>query len=169
MFGKLSLPPPTELPAKSAPPEANTPILVWGAGGSAGQYALQLLHLAGYTNVIGIASAHHHDYLRSLGAAVTIDYRAKDIVQQISTAAGGPIKYVFDTVSNERDSLGNIAKLVGSDSQVAHLLPVRDGGMGEVQGVKLQTDTVFPSGVQIFGIKVVLYHLEVSIPSQDWH
>lgn len=162
MFGNLSLPAPSELPAKSSPPEANTPILVWGAGGSAGQYALQVLHLAGYKNVIAVASSRHHEYLRSLGAAITLDYKEKDIREQVLKAAGGPVKYVFDTISEEQNSLGHITKVVAAGSQVAYLLPVRDGGMGAVQGVKYQPETVFPDGVELFGIRVAVYHLQVS-------
>ena len=158
MFGNLTLPTPTDLPAKSPPPEANTPILVWGAGGSAGQYALQLLRLAGYTNVIAVASPHHNEYLRSLGATVILDYHSEKIAEEVLQAAGGPVKYVYDTISEEKNSLGHIAKVVSAGSQVAHLLPVREGGMGKVRGIKLQGDVVFPDGVQLFGVRIGLYH-----------
>lgn len=158
----MKLPVPSELPTKSSPPEARTPILVWGAGGSTGQYALQVLRLAGYTNVIAIASSHHHEYLRSLGATITLDYRAKDISEQVLKAAGGPVKYVFDTIGDEQYSLEHIAKFVAAGSQVAHLLPVRVGAPGAVQGLKHQTEVVFPDGVEIIGVRTAIYHLEVS-------
>ncbi|KAG1886163.1 chaperonin 10-like protein [Suillus subluteus] len=45
-----------------------TPILVYGAGATSGQYAIQLLALAGYKRVIATASPRHHPYLKSLGA-----------------------------------------------------------------------------------------------------
>ena len=162
LFGNLKLPVPSELPAKSSPTEANTSILVWGAGGSTGQYALQVLRLAGYTNVIAIASSHHHDYLRSLGAAVTLDYKAIDIDEQVLKAAGGPVKYVFDTIGDEEYSLAHIAKFVAAGSKVAHLLPVRVGATGAVQGIKPATDIAFPNGVEVFGVRTAVYHIEVS-------
>lgn len=162
LFGNLKLPVPSELPAKSSPPEAATPILVWGAGGSTGQYALQVLRLAGYTNVIAVASSHHHEYLRSLGAATTLDYRAQNISEQVLEAAGNPVKYVFDTIADEQYSLQHIAKFVGAGSQVAYLLPVRVGATGAVQGIKQQPDIPFPDGVELIGVKTAIYHLLVS-------
>ncbi|KAK7692088.1 hypothetical protein QCA50_005494 [Cerrena zonata] len=53
-------------------------------------------------------------------------------------------------ISDEKNSLGHIAKLVSAGSQVAHFLSVRDGETGAVQGVKYQVDTVFPDGVELF-------------------
>ncbi|CAL1716449.1 unnamed protein product [Somion occarium] len=158
LFGNLKLPAPSELPTKSSPFEAATPIVIWGAGGSVGQYALQVLHLAGYTNVIGIASSSHHEFLRSLGAAVIFDYKSKDVSEQVLRAAGGPVKYVFDTISDEQNSLSHISEFVVEGSQVAYLLPVRSGGYGSVQGVKSQTDISFPAGVELFPVRTAYYH-----------
>ena len=54
-------------------------ILVWGAGSSVGQYALQVLKNWGYRNVIAVASKKHHQELLTLGAAVCFDYGEKDV------------------------------------------------------------------------------------------
>ena len=164
MFGNLKLPVPPELPARSPPPESNEPIVIWGAGGSTGQYAIQVLNFAGYTNVIAIASSRHHEYLKGLGARITIDYRAEDICEQVLRASGGPVKYVLDAVGDEKYTLEPISNFVAAGSQVAYLLPVRVGEMGAVQQVKWRTDTVFPEGVELFGVKTALYHVEVSLP-----
>ncbi|CAL1716587.1 unnamed protein product [Somion occarium] len=157
LFGNIKLPVPSELPSNLSPAEATTPILVWGAGGSTGQYALQVLRLAGYTNVIAVASSRHHEFLRSLGAAITLDYKSKDIIEQVLKAAGGPVKYVFDTIADEEHSLSHIAKFVAEGSQVAYLIPVRVGGQGAVQRVKPQTDTSFPSGVELLPVRTAYY------------
>ena len=50
------------------PPSTDKPILICGAGATTDEYAIQLLELAGCTNVIATASTHNHEYLRSLGA-----------------------------------------------------------------------------------------------------
>ena len=52
-------------------------VLVLGASGGVGSYAVQLAHAAGAV-VTGVASATKADYVRSLGAARVIDYRAED-------------------------------------------------------------------------------------------
>lgn len=53
LFGapNLALPHPS-FPPSSPPPDASSPILVYGAGASSGQYTVQLLKLAGYTNIL---------------------------------------------------------------------------------------------------------------------
>jgi len=157
LFDKLQLPIPT-LPATSPPERATTPILVWGAGGSAGQYAVQLLSLAGYQKVFAIASSHHHEYLRSIGATITFDYKDQDVTENILAAAGGPVSLVFDAIGGEDDSLRPISKFVGEGSKVAFLLPVRKGEQGAVHGIKWTPDEVaFPTGVELIPIGTRLY------------
>ncbi|KAF8872003.1 hypothetical protein BD779DRAFT_1679993 [Infundibulicybe gibba] len=67
LFNQLGLPVPS-YPVRSAPAQGEEPILVYGAGATSGQFALQLLRSTGYTHIIATASPAHHEYLRSLGA-----------------------------------------------------------------------------------------------------
>ena len=57
--------------------EAGQRVLVLGASGGVGSYAVQLAHAAGAV-VTGVASAAKADYVRSLGAARVVDYRTCD-------------------------------------------------------------------------------------------
>ncbi|KAI0786155.1 chaperonin 10-like protein [Abortiporus biennis] len=159
LFGEpnLQLPIPSELPSLSTPLEAETPILVWGAGGSVGQYALQILKLAGYRNVIAVASTRHHEYLLSLGAKHTVDYRSPSVVEDILRYAGGKLKYVFDTIADEDGSLKLISQVVEKGSKVAFLQPVRVGPQGAVTAVKHETDIKFPEGAKLLGVRTFLY------------
>lgn len=50
--------------------------MVWGGSTSVGQYAIQLLKLSGYHNIITTASARHHEHLKQLGATKIVDYTA---------------------------------------------------------------------------------------------
>jgi len=92
LFDSLKLERPT--PLRSAIKSHQTPFVIWGAGSSVGIYAVQLAVLAGY-KVITTASKRHHEYLKSLGAAVTIDYHDADAVEQVKKAAGGFVKSAF--------------------------------------------------------------------------
>ena len=148
---------PTEYPSATSPPEASTPILVWGAAGSVGQYALQVLKLAGYKKIFAVASTRQHEYLRTLGATSTFDYTKPDVSEQIEKAAGGKLKYVFDTIGEEEYSVKPITKIVGEGSKVACLLPIRTGGHGSVSGVQRELTLPFPDGVETIGVKVFLY------------
>ncbi|TFY56959.1 hypothetical protein EVG20_g8728 [Dentipellis fragilis] len=80
--------------------------LVWGGSSSVGQFAIQLARIAGY-KVITTASPKNHALVKGLGAAVAIDYRASDVVEQIIAASGRDgVDYVFDAISE-----GNSAEL----------------------------------------------------------
>ncbi|KAH7886274.1 chaperonin 10-like protein [Phlebopus sp. FC_14] len=125
LFYRLKLPIPT-LPASSPPEDVDKPILIYGAGTTPGQYAVQLLKLAGYTNVIATSSSDHHDSLRSLGAKHTIDYEAPDVAKQIASAACGKLGLAMDCLSTE-GTLKIISQVVRTSATVAILLPVKEG------------------------------------------
>jgi NADPH:quinone reductase-like Zn-dependent oxidoreductase len=70
-------------------------VLIHGAAGGVGTFAVQLAHLRG-ARVIGTASAANLDFVRSLGADEVIDYRAErfeDMARDVDV--------VFDTVGGE--------------------------------------------------------------------
>ncbi|ROS75739.1 NADPH:quinone reductase-like Zn-dependent oxidoreductase [Curtobacterium sp. PhB130] len=63
-------------------------VLVWGASTSVGCNAVQLAHAAGFA-VIGTASPHNHELVRSLGAEQVFDYRNPRADAQIVPALAG--------------------------------------------------------------------------------
>jgi NADPH:quinone reductase-like Zn-dependent oxidoreductase len=70
-------------------------ILIQGGAGGVAGFALQLAkHLGAF--VITTASATNHDYVRSLGADVVIDYHTQDFTKVVSGCDA-----VFDTVGGE--------------------------------------------------------------------
>jgi len=68
-----------------SPAENSAPILIWGAASACGIYAIQLLRLLGYTNIIGVAATENADRLVALGAKVVLDRNAP-IDQLVGTA-----------------------------------------------------------------------------------
>jgi len=79
-------------------------VLVHGAGGNVGSYAVQFAHLAG-AHVMATASAQDLDKVRGLGAEKVIDFRAqrfeeelKDIDVVIDTVGGGVQRRSFLTL-----------------------------------------------------------------------
>ena len=74
---------------------AGQTVLIHGAAGGVGVFAVQLAHWAG-THVIATASARNRDFLRELGANEIIDYtttRFEEVVQGVDL--------IFDTVGGD--------------------------------------------------------------------
>lgn len=128
LFSQVGLPLPASFPSSSTPPLANTAILIYGAGSTSGQYAVQLLALAGYKNIIATASKRNHELLRSLGATSTFDYNSPTIVEDIQSAVGGDGKVLLsmDCIA-ATVTLETIAKVISPLGTLAILLPVKEG------------------------------------------
>ncbi|MCL7381580.1 medium chain dehydrogenase/reductase family protein [Streptomyces sp. 35G-GA-8] len=75
---------------------AGQTIVVHGANGGVGSVLVQLAHAAG-VEVIGTASARHHDALRERGVT-PVDYRTEDVTARIRELAPGGVDAVFDHV-----------------------------------------------------------------------
>ena len=110
-------------PTDPLPTNAREPILVWGGSSSVGIYALQILYYYGYRNLIAVASRTHHEYLSSLGAVRTFDYRDQDVADQILEAEPA-IPYIIDCIGSKDGSLMPLARVAQQGAKVAVLLPV---------------------------------------------
>ncbi len=84
-------------------------VLIHGAAGNVGAYAVQLAHQAG-ARVIATAGAADLDYVASLGADVVVDYRASR----------------FEDVAREVDI---VIDLVGGDTQARSFEVLKRGGV----------------------------------------
>ncbi|GAA3724917.1 medium chain dehydrogenase/reductase family protein [Streptomyces tremellae] len=81
---------------RTARVRAGTTVLVHGASGGVGTVLVQLARAAG-VQVIGTASARHHDALRGLGVR-PVDYRAGDVAAEVRKLAPGGVDAVFDHI-----------------------------------------------------------------------
>jgi len=69
-------------------------VLIWGAGGGVGGYAVQYAKSVGYT-VIATASPRGFDHLKSLGASNVFDYKSPTVVDDLRKL--GPYAYMYTT------------------------------------------------------------------------
>ncbi|KAA1476167.1 NAD(P)-binding protein [Dentipellis sp. KUC8613] len=121
-------------------------LLVWGGSSSVGQFAIQIAHIAGY-KVIATASPKNHALLKSLGAAVTVDYHAADAVEQIVAASGrGGVDFVYDAIT-EGGSTELAAKTLRRDGprRLAVVLPL------DVAALDQSVDYYFSAPIALFG------------------
>jgi NADPH:quinone reductase-like Zn-dependent oxidoreductase len=96
---------------RAAKLEPGQTVLITGAGGGVGSYAVQLAHSMG-AEVTGVCSTAKLDFVRSLGAAHVIDYTREDV-----TAAGHSYDVIIDlagsrTISSLRRALAASGTLV---------------------------------------------------------
>lgn len=86
-------------------------VLVIGASGSVGSYAVQIAVAAG-ARVTGVSSGRNLDLVRSLGAEVAIDYAVTDV-----TEAKDRYDLVFDAVG--RDAGGRLKRVLADGGRLA--------------------------------------------------
>ena len=78
------------------PVHSGQQVLVLGASGAVGTYAVQLATVSG-AHVTGVCSAAKLDFVRGLGAERVLDYRATSLQDM-----GGPFDVIIDIAGNRR-------------------------------------------------------------------
>lgn len=162
----LELPLPWPVPVSPKPVHAETPILIWGGSSSVGQYALQVLSLYGYRNLLATSSQVHTKLLTSFGAKAVLDYRKEDVVAQILNAAGGEVPLVLDCIGSKDGSLKPISRIAKAGAKVAILLPVIVKDASETEAPEYEMDVQkaasWAEGVDARGVRTHHY-MEVSL------
>lgn len=94
-------------------------LLIIGASGGVGSFGIQLAK-ARRAKVIGVASEKNHDYMKSLGADHTIDYKDQDIGEAVEEIAPNGVDLIFDCTSGE--SLKQSLKSLKSSGKLVSIL-----------------------------------------------
>jgi NADPH:quinone reductase-like Zn-dependent oxidoreductase len=120
---------------------ADQRVLIHGAAGGVGLFAVQLAHWIG-AHVIGTASARHHELLRALGATEVIDYtttRFEEVVQDLDLVLDTRGGTTLERSWNVLKTGGTLLSLVQRPSQErAHQL-----------GIHATAFIVKPNGTQL--------------------
>lgn len=75
-------------------------LLILGASGGVGSFGIQLAKSKG-AEVIGVASSKNHEYMKSLGADYTIDYKERDVGEAAKEIYSEGVDLIFDCTSGE--------------------------------------------------------------------
>jgi NADPH2:quinone reductase len=78
--------------------QAGQTILIHGAAGGVGSFAVQFAKAAG-AKIAATCSAHNIEFVKTLGADLVLDYRAEDIPQAVRKWASTGVDMVLDAVS----------------------------------------------------------------------
>ncbi|KAM0263533.1 hypothetical protein ACHAQJ_001152 [Trichoderma viride] len=163
---KLSLPWPVQKPKDE---NRTAPILLWGAGSSVGDYALQVLHHWGYENLLAVASGKHHARLKALGATATFDYNKPNVTEQIfghvgtATEAGPRIPYIIDCIGSLEGTLRPLSKIAEQGTKVAIMLPIINvhASVNKAPEYEMEVSKVLPGewreGIKLIGTRTHSY------------
>ncbi|SQD98138.1 MULTISPECIES: NADP-dependent oxidoreductase [unclassified Parafrankia] len=107
-------------------PEPGQTVLVVGAGGGVGSYAVQLLAARGVT-VVATGTAADAGRLTALGAATVVDYTAGPVAEQVRAAYPDGVDALIDLVAYTPDSApldvvrkgGKVASTLGAADEEA--------------------------------------------------
>ncbi|KAF7554615.1 hypothetical protein G7Z17_g2767 [Cylindrodendrum hubeiense] len=158
----LGLELPWPIPENYVPPEANAPILIWGAGSSVGIFTVQVLHHWGYKNILVVASEKHHPELLDYGATCCFDYRKTDVTDRIR-AHVEYIPYVIDCIGQLEGTLRPLSRIAEKGTKVAIMMPAIVRDATEEQEPELSMDPSellvgeWKDGVELLGVRTFFY------------
>jgi len=119
--GYLELP----YPSATTPPSTGKSILIWGGSASVGSAAIQLAKASGL-RVVSTASPANHEFVKSLGADVVVDYKDEKVVDKLVEALeGSDFAGVYDAISESGsvEASAQVATRVGGNKFIATVLP----------------------------------------------
>ena len=123
-------------------PREGETVLIVGATGGVGSYALQLATRRG-ARVIATARQANEAYARELGAAETVDHTRSDLLNAVTITHPHGIDAIIDVVS-ERDELGRIAGLVKEGGRIASSVYAAEVESLAQHGIKATNVSVHP-------------------------
>ena len=97
---------------------AGETVLVYGASGGVGGFAVQLAVDAG-AEVIAVAREEHREYVLGLGAYELVDYTEGDVVDQVRALVPDGVDVVFDVVGG--DSLRRAVDAVRDEGRIVSI------------------------------------------------
>lgn len=112
--------------------EAGQTVLVVGAGGGVGSYAVQLLAARGVT-VVATATPRDIERLKGLGATTVVDYTTGDLSGQVRAVHPEGVDAVIDLVSRTTDGLP--VDLIRKGGKVASTLRAADPQILDADGL----------------------------------
>jgi NADPH2:quinone reductase len=130
---------------RSGLPSGST-ILIHGAAGGVGHFAVQLARHAG-AHVAGTASSVNHPFVMGLGAEVVIDYTREDFAEALRRSHPGGVDVVLDTVGGP--TLERSFALLRRGGRLVSIVEEPDPALAERHAITAHFIFVEPSAEQL--------------------
>jgi NADPH:quinone reductase-like Zn-dependent oxidoreductase len=138
--------------------QENQTLLILGASGGVGTMAIQLAKTVGAT-VIGVASGENQEYMQDLGADHTIDYKAGDVGEAVSSIAPKGVDFIFHC--SRGNSLDQSIDTLKSGGQ---LVSITNSQPDVPDNVSFQYVFVEPNAVQLRHIRKLADEGKIEVP-----
>lgn len=125
--------------------KAGQTVLIHGAAGGVGHFAVQLAKWKGAT-VIATASASNHEFLKKLGADVLIDYSTEKF-EEVIAARGLKVDLVLDSIGG--DTQARSLPVLNKGGMLVSIVQPPDQAALKELGVRGTVFMVQPSGDQL--------------------
>ncbi|GAA5522628.1 NADP-dependent oxidoreductase [Aliifodinibius salicampi] len=133
-------------------------LLILGASGGVGTLAIQLAKSAGAT-VIGVASDENKDYMKDLGADHTIDYKAGDVGEAVSSIVPEGVDFIFHC------SRGNsLDQSIDTLKRGGQLISITNSQPDVPDDISFQYVFVEPNASQLKHIQELADEGEITVP-----
>jgi NADPH:quinone reductase-like Zn-dependent oxidoreductase len=113
--------------------QAGDVVLIIGAAGGIGSFAVQLVTAAG-ARAIAVTRSVNHDYVRGLGAEEAIDYQTQDVYETVHAKNPDGIAAIFDMVGNKEEN-SHLAELLREGGHMVSMLGAADAEALAQRGV----------------------------------
>ena len=121
-------------------------LLIVGGAGGIGTFAIQMAARMG-AYVIATARTEDQEYLRSLGAAETVDFTQGDVVEAVRTSHPGGVDAVMDVVSGSA-AIGHVAQALRRGGRLLSTVYAVDPAQFAERGITA-VNVVRPQGAEM--------------------
>jgi NADPH:quinone reductase-like Zn-dependent oxidoreductase len=142
-------------------PKERDAILIIGATGGVGSYAVQLAARRG-ARVIATARQANGAFVRELGAAETIDHTSEDLVEAVLVDHPDGVEAIIDVVS-EPDVLSRMAGLVNVGGRIASSVDAADVESLAERGISARNVSMRPDAQRLKELSRLVDAGEVSV------
>ncbi len=140
-------------------------LLIVGGAGGIGTFAIQMASRMG-AHVIATARTEDQEYIRSLGAAETVDFTQGDVVEAVRTSHPGGVDAVLDVVSGSA-SIGHLAQALRTGGRLLSTVYAVDPTQFAERGITA-VNVVRPQGAEMLRrLSRMVEAGELGVPVQE--